>query len=138
MEENKPVHEIGKNEHLEFIETQGITRTYRKRAGQCGHIYVMVVFRDDKPNRIDYIKIQGCTKSNDCGGSWAESIADLLSFSIKRIRNKHEAEAIIKALKHHRCNRIAPNKDHTTSCVDAIAQVLQEELKVDEISEQKV
>jgi hypothetical protein len=116
----------------EHIGTQSISKTYRKLAGQCGHIYITISFREDKPNRIDYIKIQGCTKHNDCGGSWAESIADLLSFSIKRIRNKHEAELIIKALKHHRCNRIAPNIDHTTSCADAIAKVLQEELKIEE------
>lgn len=121
----------------EYIESVGRTKTYRKLAGQCGHIYVMVVFRDDKPNRIDYIKIQGCTKYNDCGGSWAESIADLLSFAIRRIRNKYEAEAIIKSLKHHRCNRITPNQEHTTSCSDAIARVLQEELKVDEEEEKE-
>jgi hypothetical protein len=109
------------------------SKTYRKKAGQCGHIYVTITFREDKPNRIDYVKIQGCTKQNDCLGSFTEAIADLLSFSIRRIRNKHEAEAIIKALRHHRCNRIAPSSEHTTSCADAIAQVLQKELNIDEV-----
>jgi len=111
------------------------SKTYRKKAGACGHIYVTVTFREDKPDRIDYVKIQGCNKQNDCLGSFTEAIADLLSFAIRRIRNKHEAEAIIKSLKHHRCNRIVPSESHTTSCSDAIAQVLQEELKVDEVPE---
>ena len=114
------------------VESIGLSRTYRKQAGACGHIYVTLVFRDDKPDRVDYVKIQGCTKQNDCLGSFTEGLADLLSFAIKRIRNANEAELIIKALRHHRCNRIIPNEQKTTSCADAIGQVLEEVLKVKE------
>jgi thiazole synthase ThiGH ThiG subunit len=54
-------------------------------------------------------------------------MADLLTFSVRRIRNEHEAQAIVKNLRYHKCDRILPNKDHITSCVDAIGQVLEQE-----------
>ena len=113
----------------------GSSRTYKKMAGQCGNIYITIVFRDDKPNRIDYLKLQGCTKTNDCGGSFMDSLADILTFAIKRIRNKYEAEAIIKSLSCHRCNKIKPNQDHSTSCVDAISKVLKTVLLNEEETE---
>ena len=119
------------------IGTSGKSKTYRRLGGNCGHIYVTLVFKNDKPNRIDYIKLQGCTKTNDCGGTFMDSLSDILTFAVRRIRNKFEADAIIKALSYHRCNRIVPNKDHTTSCVDAIGQVLKEVLIKDAEEKEK-
>jgi len=132
--ENTTIYEI---ETEQPIGTTLNSRTYRKEVG-CGHIYLTLVFREDKPNRIDYVKIEGCKKRNDCGNAPLEAIADLLSFSIRRIRNQHEADAIIKALSNHRCNRVIPNPDHIVSCYDAIGKVLKKELIADEISSKSV
>jgi len=119
------------------IGTDWKEKTYRKPTG-CGNIYIIVNFRNDAPDRIESIKIQGCTKTNDCLNSWAESLSDLLTFAIRRIRNKYEAEAIIKALAYHRCNKVFPNPEHITSCVDAISRVLKEVLIVEEKKEKEV
>lgn len=103
------------------------SKTYIKSTA-CGNIYMTVVYRNDEKDRIDYIRISGVAKTNKCGNSWFETISDCLTFMIRRIRNNHEAKAIIKNFRFHRCNHITPNKDHITSCADAIGQVLEEVL----------
>lgn len=100
-------------------------KTYKKVL-PCLNIYICINYKEDK--KIDYIKIYGGHKNADCGCSFLESLSDLLTFSIRRIRNEHEAKAIVKNLRFHKCNRITANPDRITSCVDAIGQVLEKEL----------
>jgi hypothetical protein len=102
----------------------GKSKMYRKVL-PCLKLYINLTYKDD--GKIDYIKIYSGNKDNDCGGSFFESLADLLTFSIRRMNND-EAKAIIKSLKGHKCNKAGPNEEHITSCVDAISRVLQAEL----------
>ena len=97
--------------------------TFRKETG-CGYIYITIAFKFDDPNKVEFLRIAG-QGVNDCGASFYESLADMTTFAIRRIRNEHEARAIIKNLRYHRCNRYTPNKDRITSCSDAVGQVLQ-------------
>ena len=109
------------------IGTDYISRTYRKQTF-CGNIYLIVVPRNDDKDKIECIRIIGSGK-NDCGASFYESKADDLTFMIRRIRNQHEANAIIKNQRFHRCNKYLPNKDKIQSCSDAIGQVLEKEIE---------
>ena len=105
----------------------GIGTTYPsttyKKSTSCLNLYITVGWGENK--KIEFVRIVGNNKSGDCGCSWLESLSDILTFSIRRIRNEHEAKAIIKNLRYHRCNKITPNKDHIVSCVDAIGQVIE-------------
>lgn len=107
------------------IEIINKSRTFQKWT-PCGNLYIHIAFKEEAQNKVDFIIIDGASREIDCGHSWVQGLADLLTFSVRRIRNQHEADAIIKALRGHRCNKYLPNKEHTTSCTDAIAQVLQE------------
>jgi len=106
------------------------SRTYQKDTG-CGHIYIIICYYSiaEKEGRIEQILING-DKENACGNSFFNTLADDLTYMVRRIRNKFEAIAICKNYRYHRCNKIKPNKDHVVSCVDAIGQVLQNELGV--------
>lgn len=108
------------------IGTTSKSKTYKKRT--CKDIYITVAYREDEPEKIDYVRIISSTKENTCATSFIESLSDMLTFAIRRIRNKHEAQAIIKNLRWQKCLNCPPNKDHTTSCSDAVGQVLQEVL----------
>ncbi|MEM3036137.1 MAG: hypothetical protein QXS18_04955 [Thermoplasmata archaeon] len=112
-----------KNDIINDIETIWVSKTYAKQTG-CGKIYIIVAYKINEPNRVDFIKIFGCTKTNDCLNSNMEALSDLLTFAIRRIRNKYEADAIIKACAYHRCNKVIPNQEHIVSCVDAVSKVL--------------
>jgi hypothetical protein len=110
------------------LETLGITRTYAKKTA-CRNLY------DEEPlKKIDYIKIYGEARSNDCGCSYLESMADLLTALIKRcdLKKKSEARLIVKALRDHRCNKqhLVNPKDRTSSCADAVGRILQEEFNI--------
>ena len=111
------------------IGTSYKSRTYKKITG-CGSLYTTIAYRndEDRGEKIEFIRITG-EKESACGASYNESLSDLLTFSIRRIRNIHEARAIVKALRHHRCNKVFPNQDHTLSCADAIGQTLEEALQ---------
>lgn len=104
--------------------------TYRKDT--CGSIYIVIAYKEDEPEKVDYLRIIASTKPGACAVSFLEALADTLTFSIRRIRNIHEAKAIVKNLRYHKCLNCPPNKDHTTSCSDAIGQVLTKVLKIDE------
>jgi len=91
-----------------------------------------VAYRVDEKDKIDYIKIHGTSRGDDCGCSYHEGVADLLTFSIRRIRNHHEAIAIVKNLRDHKCHRMRPNKEKITSCLDAIGRAIQDALNVTE------
>jgi len=102
--------------------------TYRKHT--CKDIYIIVVYRHDEPEKIDYIRINSSSKDNNCAVSFMEALSDILTFAIRRIRNKYEAQAIVKNLRQHKCLNCPPNEEHITSCSDAIGQVLNEILQV--------
>ncbi len=112
------------------IGTHCDSKTYKKDTG-CGHIYIIICYYNEpeKKGKIEQIIIAG-DKENQCGNSFFNTCADDLTYMIRRIRNKHEAVAICKNYRFHRCNKIKPNKQHIVSCVDAIGQVIQTELGV--------
>ena len=116
-------------------ESKGKTETYKQRTA-CRNVYTSIVYRDDEPDKIDYIKIYGAARSNDCGCSYLESLADMVSMLLKRCdySKKSEARLICKALRDHRCNNphLADPKEKTYSCVDAIGRSLQKALGVTE------
>ncbi len=120
------------------IENSYISRTYKKET--CDKIYITIAFRQDEPKRVEFIRIFGSTKTNNCPNSFFEALADTLTFSIRRIRNNFEAQQICKNLRYHKCLACPPNKNHITSCSDAIGQVLEEVLlkeNLEENAEQK-
>ncbi len=133
MEKDKQVHEAGKDEYIEDFGTVYNTITYKKET--CRDLYVVVAYKPDDPQKIEFIRINSSSKVNNCAVSFMEGLADMLTFSIRRIRNEHEARAIIKNLRHQKCLNCPPNKDHSTSCSDAIAQVLEKVLKVNGVSQ---
>ena len=103
------------------------SKTYIKRT--CQDIFIIVAYRNDNPEKIDFIRIVSSSRKNPCATSFMDAISDLLTFSIRRIRNSYERDAIIKNLRHQQCLNCPPNKDHTKSCSDAIGQVLQDVLQ---------
>lgn len=121
-----------KEESLCYIGTDYPSMTYRKTCG-CGNLYITIA--KDEDGKIAFIRIFGGNKSSPCGASFYETLGDMLTFSIRRIRNKHEAQAIVKNMRYHRCNNITPNPEHLVSCVDAIGKVLEGVLNVKEEKE---
>ena len=101
--------------------------TYVKRT--CQDIYVIVAYRPDDPEKIDFIRLISSSRKNPCATSFMESMSDILTYAVRRIRNSYERDAIIKNLKHHSCLSCPANKDHVKSCSDAIGQVLDEILQ---------
>ena len=104
--------------------------TYKKST--CRDIYITIVYKTDEPERVDYIRIVTTTKEGGCPVSFMEAFADMLTFSIRRIRNIHEARQIVKNLRYKKCLACPPNKDHSLSCCDAIGMVLEKVLNTDE------
>jgi len=115
-----------KTEEVKDIENCWDSRTYRKRLF-CGNVYIIIAFKNEDKSKVEFVRIAS-PKNDVCGGSFYEAIADQLTFSIKRIRNKYEAEAVVKNLMGHRCNRYIPNENQIKSCSDAIGRVLKEVL----------
>ena len=110
------------------LEDAGTSRTYCKQTG-CRKIYVAIVYKSDGEfKKVDYIKIYGEARSNDCGCSALESNADLISMLLKRmdVKKKSEVRLLVKALREQRCNKPSLS-GRTLSCADAIGQVLQTE-----------
>ena len=134
MEKDIKVYEDGKKLNIEDkLGTTYKSRTYKKQT--CKDIYITIAYREDDPKKIDFVRIQATSKDNNCAVSFLEAFSDMLTFAIRRIRNKHEAEAIVKNLRFHKCLNCPVNKDHITSCSDAIGQVLLQEFTNGEIPE---
>jgi hypothetical protein len=113
---------------IELIETNCPSRTYKKVL-PCLTLYITIAYKEDK--KIDFIKVYGGQQGElGCGETFYQSLSDLLTFSIRRIRNEHEAKAIIKTLRYHKCNLRTANVENLTSCVDAIGSVLEKELNL--------
>lgn len=111
---------------VEDIGSVGLSRTYKRET--CKPLYITLVFQKDEPKKIDYVLIASTSKANNCSVSLLSSMADLLSFGIRRIRNEHEARALVKNLRHNKCLACPPNRTHLTNCSDAVGQVLEEVL----------
>ncbi|MFA5388849.1 MAG: hypothetical protein WC312_03745 [Candidatus Omnitrophota bacterium] len=121
---------MNKSAYIEEVGNTNRSITYKKDT--CGSIYIIVAYREEEPERVDYIRIIASTKPGACAASFLEALADTLTFSIRRIRNEYEARAIVKNLRFHKCLNCPANKDHITSCSDAIGQVLEKVLKINE------
>ena len=104
--------------------------TYKKQT--CKDIYITIAYRTEDEKKIDFIRINATSKDNNCATSFMDAMSDILTFAIRRIRNKHEAEAIIKNLRFHKCLNCPINKNHITSCSDAIGQILEKVLVVED------
>lgn len=98
-------------------------RTITKKTG-CGSLHVIIARKHD--GKFHFIKIIN-EKDNACGNSWADGISDLLTFALRRA-TPEEVTPLLKNLMGHYCNNQKPNKDHITSCIDAIGKILREEL----------
>ena len=114
---------------IDDIGITSLSRTY-KEWKPCGNLNITFAYKEG--SKIDYVLINGNDKTNQCGNSFITTIADFLTFSIRRIRNKYEVHAIIKNLKGHRCNRMRANKDHILSCADSIGRAIEKELSNEE------
>ena len=119
--------EMEKPEENYSIGTDSPSKTY-KAWTFCGDLYITFTYKED--NKIDYVLISGGNQEHSCGTSFLTCLADFLTFSIRRIRNEHEARAIIKNLLFHRCDKMVANKNHITSCVDSIGKILKKELGI--------
>ena len=137
MAQDSTLHKTGENEHLKGDFPLGLfTKTYCKQTG-CRRLYVSFVFRADEPEKIDFIKIYGDPRSNDCGCSYLEGFSDLLTLSLRRMNTsiKSEARLLVKALRDHRCNKpmgATRPSERTNSCADAIGRAIQDALGVSE------
>jgi len=89
----------------------------------CGNIYLTFVFKEKE--KIDYVLIEG--KGGGCGKVWFSCVADMLTFSLRRVRMEYEGEIeqIIKNFSGHRCNKQFVG---TCSCPHAIGQILKKTL----------
>lgn len=125
---------MAENPTLELIETVSKSMTYKKKT--CRDLYIHVSYRTDEPEKIDYIIISASSKDNNCAVSFLQTLADMTSFAIRRIRNEYEARAIIKNLRYQKCLQCPPNRDHACSCSDALGQVLEEVLFKNEKSQE--
>lgn len=108
------------------IETLSRSITYEKKT-PCGKLYITFVLKDNE--KIDYVLIDG-VKNAVCGKANIYTHADNLTFMLRRARNKHELGAIIKNFRFHGCNKTFVGMPK--SCSDAIADVLNKMLKVEE------
>jgi hypothetical protein len=113
-----------------LIENHCVSKTYKKVT--CRDLFITVAFKTDEPEKVDFVRIISSTKDGGCPVSFMEGLSDMLTFSIRRIRNIHEARQIVKNMRFHKCLGCPPNKDHSTSCMDAIGMVLEDALKTKE------
>jgi hypothetical protein len=107
-------------EDIKLNENKSITYSHKTA---CGQLYMTFVYKDDE--KLDYVLIEG--EGGECGKAFCNSMADMLTFSLKRIRPSYENEisAIIKNFIGHRCNKQFVG---VTSCPDAIGQILKKVL----------
>lgn len=98
--------------------------TLAQRVGSCGTIYC--IFVEGTEGEFKRLFIKGAMgKNTPCGEAWLEPIAKILTFALRRSLFEGSVDrGIIRQLRGVRCNNIAPNGDHITSCPDAIAKIL--------------
>ncbi len=109
--------------------------TISKTVG-CGKIYCIF---NESEDVFDNLIIKGSNaKEALCGEVWMNAMAKILTYALRRsVWEGTTKRAIVKQLLGHRCYA-SPNKDKTTSCVDAIARcVLEYSKSRDLINEEK-
>lgn len=109
------------------------SKTYNRKVCE-GNIYVTIA--RNRENKVSSLLISPPSKSNDCGGSTLYALQDLVTFGIRHAENREDIKLILKALSGHHCNACPPTQTGHKSCVDAVAQILREELK-DELTKKE-
>ena len=109
------------------------------RAVGCGRVYC--IFTEDDGEFYNLIIKGDNAKEAPCGEAFMNAIASVLTYSLRRsLWEGNTQKAIVRHLLNHRCNMAVPNKDHITSCSDAIGKMVLEYLKarnLDEIEKEK-
>ena len=100
------------------------SKTYQRKSCE-GHIYITII--RDKNDKFNQVLIASPSKNNDCGGSYAYAMQDLLTYCLRRAEDKKDFDLIIKAISHQICNAMPPNKQHCKSCSDCVASVIKED-----------
>ncbi len=111
-----------------------ICKAYQRSACE-GHIYV-IINRTEK-GEFDSILINPPSKNNDCGGSYAFAVQDLLTYCLRRAK-KDDFSIILKAISGQYCNAMPPNKHHCKSCIDAIADCIKSDFQESEVQLERV
>lgn len=103
------------------------TLTIKKQVG-CGSVYTIFL---EESGAFKRIMIRGdMCKEAPCGSSWFDALAAILTFSLRRALWEGTVDkGIIKHLKNHRCNMALPNKEHISSCPDAIGKAVEQYLR---------
>jgi len=108
------------------------------RAVGCGNIYCIFNEKDDEFYNL-IIKGDNAREA-PCGEVWLNAMAAILTYALRRAVNEVNAKrAIVKHLLNHRCHMAIPNREHITSCADAIGRMVLEYIKskgLDEIEEE--
>lgn len=107
-------------------------KTYQRPSCE-GHIY-LTINRDDAGKFVS-LMLSPPAKTNNCGGAFAYALQDLLTFALRRIKEKDDITLILKAVRGQKCNAMPPNRHHCRSCVDALYGVLKSEFNKEEMSE---
>ena len=114
-------------ELLEIDQDKHLVQAKRHQKTSCdGSIYIII--NRDKNGKFASLLIYPPAKKNECGYSWAFAVQDLLTFCLLKAKDEREIKLILKAVSGHYCNAMPANKSHCKSCIDAVAQVLKEEL----------
>lgn len=112
--------------------------TLHRKVG-CGNIYC--IFSEEDGQFYNLIVKGDMAREAPCGESWLNAIAAVLTYALRKSLWEGTAQkAIVKHLLNHRCNTAVPNKEHITSCSDAIGRMVLEYIKsrgLDEIEEEK-
>ena len=116
MEENKPIHEAGKDEYLTRFYN---SKTYAVRCG-CGNLYITIDYNQD--GSFHKLRIPRNTKFN-CTLIARDSLAKQATYQARR-----DPKQLIKDLKGNKAHA-CKNYNITCkafSCSDAVAQVIKE------------
>jgi len=103
------------------------TITITKKIGACGNLYC--VFMEDE-GAFHKLKIYGDAGKMPCGGCFLDAIGRILTYGLRRGIFEGTVNAgLVNQLLHIRCNSLAINADHLTSCMDGIGKSVKEYLK---------
>lgn len=104
------------------------SKTYQRKACNGNSLYITI--NRNEGEEFNSILINPPAKNNDCGGSYAYSLQDLLTFCLRK-RENGDLKKILKCISGHHCHAVCPNKWHGKSCSDYIAQIIKEEFPND-------
>lgn len=114
------------------------TISISKKVG-CGEIYCL--FLEDE-GAFHKLTIRGdMARQTPCMTSWFDPMGRLITFSLRRgIWEGTVEKGILKHLinENDKCSCYVPNKDHISSCADAIGKALRQYLKLKGIVHENV